>query len=47
MKIQKSMSCELGKEIALLRSVTKTMSAQGTEVAPLKNSSKFFPTLTL
>jgi hypothetical protein len=46
-KIKKSMSCKLGKEIALTWGVMKTMSAQGTVVAPRKDSSNFFPIPTL
>jgi hypothetical protein len=38
---------QLGKEIALACVVKDNMSAQGTLVAPLKNSSNSFLTLTL
>jgi hypothetical protein len=38
---------ELGTGIALVVDVTNKMSAQGTVVAPLKNSSSFYPTPTL
>jgi hypothetical protein len=41
------MGYELGMEIATGKGVINKMSAQGTTVAPLKNSSKSFPTLSL
>jgi hypothetical protein len=45
--IRKSTSCKLGTGIAFVVGVTNKMSAQGTVVAPLKNSSSFYPTPTL
>jgi hypothetical protein len=46
-RIQKSIGCEIGRGIALIVGVTNNMSAQGTLVAPLKNSPSFSSTLTL